>query len=92
MIFSRIAAGVFQSTRRKHEKAAVEPRVEQPAQIGVDGGERGIVERRGEQVAAHGDDLCGGARREVEAAEELEPRAVERLLQARSVTSEGSSR
>ena len=63
----------------QHQEAAVEPRRQQMHQVAVDGGERRIADAQ--QVAAHGDDLGGGAGRQVEAAEEFLARALDRLLQ-----------
>ena len=63
----------------QHQEAAVEPGGQQVAQVAVEGAERGIS--RGEQVAAQLDDLGGRPRRQVEAAEELDARALHRPLQ-----------
>ena len=65
------------------EEAAVEPRRQQPFEIAVDGGERLVRFDVPHQVAAQRDDVGGGTRRQVQAPEEFEPRAVRRLLQTR---------
>ena len=83
LVHRLIADDLVEDRRRRvpvdaaqNEKAAVEPGVEQAPQVGVNGGERRIGRRYPQQVVAHADDLVRGAGREVETAEELDPRAL----------------
>ncbi len=91
LVHRLIADDLLQNVRRRrpvdaleHEKAAVEPRVEQRAEIRVHGLQLGMLLREVEQVGAHGDDLGGRARRHVQPAQELLHRrfdAARQLLQ-----------
>ena len=58
------------------EEAAVEPRRQQPFEIAVDGGQRLVRLDVPHQVGAQRDDVGGGSRRQVQAPEKFEPRAV----------------
>ena len=70
LVHGLVADDLFEDRRRRipvdaaqNEEAAVEPDVEQAPQVGVDGSERRIGRRHAQEIAAHGDDLGGGARR-----------------------------
>ena len=81
MIFSRMAAGVCQSMRRSTRKPRLNHDASRCIRSRSTARERRIA--GAQQVAAHGDDLGGGAGRQVEAAEELLARALHRPLQRR---------
>ncbi len=63
----------------QHQEAAVEPRRQQMAQIAVDRRHRRIAGC--DQVPAHGNNFSGGAGRQIQAPEELQPRTFHGPLQ-----------